>query len=587
MIQTKLLLIGGITLIATLEQGYALANPPLTLPEPTEHFPGFDFAQQPNPNEDRFLQPTPEPIPSEPTETEPVLPIPEEPVQPPPTESTETTIDVNRIEVVGSTIFGAEEFNPIIQPLEGRTVTIQELQNATDAIAQLYRDAGYLTSTAILPQQNVTEGVVTIQVIEGRLTDIQIEGTERLKPSYIRKRIQSATSPPLRVDTLEEQLRLLRTSPLFDTLNATLEAGDEVGESILVVQVEETNPFFGNVSVDNYSPPSVGSERLGVQLGYRNLIGIGDNLSGSYYRSTTGGSNLFDFSYRVPLNAKDGTLQLRTVIDRNEITEEPFDALNIEGETELYEISFRQPLIRTLRQEFALSLGFSYRDGQTFIFDRLPTPFGIGPDEDGVSRTSVFRFGQDYVKRDIQGAWSLRSQFSIGTDFFDATTNDAPIPDSRFFSWLGQVQRTQILGENHLLIIAANLQLTPDSLLASEQFVIGGGQTLRGYRQNVRSGDNGFRVSIEDRITLERNETGLPTFQLAPFVDVGAVWNHPDNPNDQPDQTFLASLGLGLLWEPIPNLNIRLDYGIPFVDLDDRRENAQDEGFHFSVGYQF
>lgn len=65
------------------------------------------------------------------------------------------------------------------------------------------------------------------------------------------------------------------------------------------------------------------------------------------------------------------------------------------------------------------------------------------------------------------------------------------------------------------------------------------------------------------------------------------MWNHPDNPNDQPDQTFLASLGLGVLWEPIPNLNIRLDYGIPFVDLDDRRENAQDEGFHFSVGYQF
>ena len=110
--------------------------------------------------------------------------------------------------------------------------------------------------------------------------------------------------------------------------------------------------------------------------------------------------------------------------------------------------------------------------------ENLPTPFGIGPDEDGVSRTSVFRFGQEYVKQDIQGGWSLRSQFNIGTDFFDATTNDAPIPDSRFFSWFGQVQRIQILGENHLLIIAANLQLTPDSLLASEQFVIGGGQSL-------------------------------------------------------------------------------------------------------------
>ncbi|MFP5272750.1 POTRA domain-containing protein [Coleofasciculus sp.] len=80
--------------------------------------------------------------------------------------------------------------------------------------------------------------------MEGRLADIQIEGTEGLKPSYIRKRIQSATSTPLRIDTLEEQLRLLRTNPLFDTLNATLEAGDEVGESILVVQVEEAMGFL-------------------------------------------------------------------------------------------------------------------------------------------------------------------------------------------------------------------------------------------------------------------------------------------------------------------------------------------------------
>ncbi|MEQ8753089.1 MAG: POTRA domain-containing protein [Coleofasciculus sp. G1-WW12-02] len=135
MIQTKLLIIGGFTLISTLEQGYALANSLLNLPEPTKHFPAFDFAQQPNPNEDRFLQPTPEPIPSEPTETEPVLPTPEEPVQPPPSEPTETTINVSTIEVVGGTVFGAQELNPIIQPLEGRTVTIQELQNATDAIA--------------------------------------------------------------------------------------------------------------------------------------------------------------------------------------------------------------------------------------------------------------------------------------------------------------------------------------------------------------------------------------------------------------------------------------------------------------------
>ncbi|NEP37962.1 MAG: BamA/TamA family outer membrane protein, partial [Okeania sp. SIO2H7] len=98
-------------------------------------------------------------------------------------------------------------------------------------------------------------------------------------------------------------------------------------------------------------------------------------------------------------------------------------------------------------------------------------------------------------------------------------------------------------------------------------------------------GDNGFRFSIEDRITFERDESGLPTIQFIPFIDAGAVWNNSDNPNNEflPSQRFLVGVGLGLLWQPVPQFNLRLDYGIPLIDLDDRGNNAQDSGFYFSV----
>ena len=129
------------------------------------------------------------------------------------------------------------------------------------------------------------------------------------------------------------------------------------------------------------------------------------------------------------------------------------------------------------------------------------------------------------------------------------------------------------------------MQLTPNSLLPSQQFVIGGGQSVRGYRQNARYGDNGLRFSIEDRITLQRNQAGAAVLLVAPFIDVGTVWNKSDNPNQLPRQRFLAGAGLGLLWEPLPRLNVRLDYGLPFVDLRDRGENVQDSGFYFSVFY--
>lgn len=103
----------------------------------------------------------------------------------------------------------------------------------------------------------------------------------------------------------------------------------------------------------------------------------------------------------------------------------------------------------------------------------------------------------------------------------------------------------------------------------------------------MRAGDNGVRFSVEDRITLIRNAAGQSTLQVLPFADLGVVWNHSNNPNPQARQQFLASLGLGAIWEPTPGLTLRVDYGLPLVNLDDRGRNIQDDGFHFRVGYEF
>lgn len=533
-----------------------------------------------DPNQDRFLQPLPTPDVSEPAEEPPLLPTPTP--EPTPTEPA-VEIPVREIEVTGSTILSAADINAIVQRYEGRSLTLEELRTVADEITQRYLDRGYITSRAILVDQTIADGVVQIRVVEGGLERIDIEGNRQVKASYIRNRIKLGAGTPLNQNALEDQLRLLKADPLFQNVEASLRAGEQLGQSVLTVRVTEADPWDAALSVDNYSPPSVGSERLGASLLYRNLTGIGDQVAAAYYVSTTGGAELYDFSYRVPLNAMNGTLQLRAAPNDYKITDPEFADLGIRGASELYEISYRQPLVRSPREEFALSLGFTFQDGQTFLFNDFPTPFVIGVDENGVSRTSVIKFGQDYVKRDPQGAWALRSQFNFGTGLFDATTNPAPIPDGRFFSWLGQAQRVQALGTNNLLIAQLDVQLTPDSLLPSQQFVIGGGQSVRGFRQNARSGDNGVRFSLEDRIALQRNEAGLPTLQLAPFVDLGAVWNQADNPNQINGDRFLGGAGLGLLWQPVRGLDVRLDYAVPFLELSDRGENAQDKAFYFSV----
>ncbi len=447
---------------------------------------GEIVAQAANPegnfNQERFPQAAPIPQPLTP-ETQPPVQAPTSETQP---EDANRSIEVKKIEVIGSTIFKPQQFSAITQKVEGRTVSLEELGQTTEAITKLYTDRGYITSKAIVINQTISQGVVQIQVFEGGVEAIEIEGTKRIHPNYVRSRVALGIGQPLSAINLENQLRLLRSDPLFSNIEASLRTGKQPGQSIVVVRVTEAKPWNMSFNIDNYSPPSVGSERFSVNSSYRNITGLGDELSASYYRTIAGGADISDFNYRVPLNAMNGTLQLRTSFSNNKVIQDPFKTFDIRGESELYEISYRQPLVRSPQTEFALLLGFTLQNGQTFTFAR-PTPFGFGPDSQGNSRTRVIKFGQDYSQRDTQGAWSLRSLFSFGIGAFDATTNASPVPDGKFFSWLGQIQRVQRLSNNNIFITQLETQLTPDGLLPSQQFVIGGGQSVRGYRQNARA----------------------------------------------------------------------------------------------------
>lgn len=536
------------------------------------------------PNIDRFPQPIPPtvPLPTRPPELKPTLPV--EPNLAPST----VLIPIQKINVVGVTQLKPVDLKQITQVVEGKSVTLTELQGVANAITQLYLDRGFITSRAIVSQQSIVNGVVQIQAIEGSIENIEVQGLERLQAGYVRDRLQRGTQKPFNQNALEDQLRLLKSDPLLSELEASLRPGTGAGQSILTVRLKESNSVTGFVGTDNYSSISTGAERIGSVLSYRNVTGLGDELSASYFRSFNGGSNAYDFNYRLPINAMNGTVQLRYAPSQSRITDPAFDTVNITSSSNLAEISYRQPLIRSSSEEFALSLGIAFQDGQT-LTKGVPFPVASsgGADVNGNTRTSIIKFGQDYLNRDAQGAWALRSQLNLGLNIGNATINPSPAPSGQFFSWLGQVQRAQRLATNHLLIAQADLQLTSDSLFPAQQFTIGGGQSIRGYGQNARSGDNGFRLSVEDRIALQADKSGNPTLQVVPFLDLGTVWNRAGNPTQLTGKTFLSSVGVGAIYQPFSQLSVRIDYALPLVNFNQPNESAKNQVINFSAGYSF
>jgi hemolysin activation/secretion protein len=541
-----------------------LAQTPPTIP------PGIIEPTRPG------LPPLPSTPPPTPTPS-PLIPPPETP-QTPPTQLG-VTVRVQRIEVLGSTVFSPEQLQAAVASFIGKDATFEELLAIRTAITNLYTDKGYTTSGAFLPPQDLTDGVVRIQVVEGAIEKVEIQGLQRLRSSYVRSRINLATQIPVNLRRLEDALQLLQLNSLISTVQAELSAGTAPGLSVLTLRVKEAQPYTAALIVENRDSPSVGEVRGTVAIAHNNLLGFGDRFNFDY--GITKGVNSYNLGYEFPLNPRDGTLSVSYGNTSSRIIEQPFSEFDINADSYTFSLGFRQPIIKTPTTEFALSLSTDLRQSQTFLLEDIPFSFSQGP-ENGKSRVTVLRFSQDWINRSTTRVLAARSQFSFGLDAFGATVNDTGT-DGRFTSWLGQFQWVQALGGNTILITRAAAQLSFDSLLPIEQLSVGGIDTVRGYRQNQRVADNGIVGSVELRYPIIRQPDGIGTLQLAPFFDIGTVWNQE---GEIASPSTLASIGLGLRWQLDPYLSARLDWGIPLLSIGDRGDSLQDNGISFSIRYQ-
>jgi hemolysin activation/secretion protein len=544
-------------------------------------------AQLPNIPPQDILPPRPEPTPLPSPEPLPplqeLLPTPAQPQTPDEIPSkTPQTITVETFKVIGSTVFTPAELAIVTEPFTDRPLSLAELFQARSAVTQLYLDRGYITSGAYIPPQKLQGGVVTIQVVEGSVEAINVTGTQRLSPQYIRRRIALATQKPLSRDRLLQGLRLLQLDPLIKTVSAELSAGTKPGENELVVTVAEAKTFEGTISLDNGRSPSVGSFRRRFQLREANLLGQADSITASY--TNTNGSNSLDLNYTWPVNPRNGTVSFSFGASASEIIEPPFDALELQAKSHYYELAFRQPIVQTPNQEFALGLTFSHQNSKAEYLESVfgfSIPFeSLGSDAEGRTRVSAVRLIQEWSHRGSQQVFALRSQFSVGLDFLDSTIN-TEAPDSRFFAWRGQGQWVRRLAPDTLLILRTDAQVADRALVALEQFGLGGFDSVRAYRQDSLLTDNGVLVSAEARIPLARFQQIDSILSVTPFIDLGKGWNQSGRPD--PDPSTLAAVGLGLRWQTSNRLTARLEWGVPLVSNPDSDRTLQENGLYLSI----
>jgi hemolysin activation/secretion protein len=522
------------------------------------------------------------PFQSPPTKSLPAVPpVPRSENQP----SEATKVFIREIQITGSTVFSPEDLAKITAPYLNRELAPEDFEEIRRALTLHYVNHGYINSGAIIPEQEVVGGAIHIQIVEGQLNKITVEERNRLRPSYITKRIALDAGPPLNIYRLQERLQILQQDPRIEQINGELKPGVRRGESELNVRIKERTPYQAGLRFNNYEPPSVGSVKGEAFFSCQNVTGFGDTLSLIYDR-TEGINPSFDASYSLPFTPRDTQAIFHYQRTELKVVEKPFEPLDIKSKFEVWGLTLRHPFYKTLYHELALAVTGERLHNETSLLGE-PFSFTLGA-ENGKSTVTALRIAPEWIYRTQTHVLAMRSRFSFGLHALDATiSQNKDVPDSDFFSWLGQFQWAKRFEKTEIeTSFRFDAQLSNRPLLPVEQIAVGGRYTVRGYRENQMVRDNGLVASFETRVPIVRHQPWADYVQLAPFVDYGRAWN---NDTDSGEQNYIASVGVGLRWAITFKRPFRwqpqfeIYWGRRLKHVPNPHDDLQDSGIHAQI----
>lgn len=484
----------------------------------------------------------------------------------------------------GNTIVATSQLAAIAAPYLARSNQLHELEELRQKLSRYYLHLGYVNS-GVLWDGKLIDGVMHLEVIEGKLSAINLKGIGNLNPRYVIQRLSKSDDGPLNMDVLRERFQLLLTDPLFQRMNARLIPGSQPGDAILDIELLRARPYQISLFANNYRPPSIGATALGADFSYRNLTGQGDLLGANVQSgSEFDGDTRSTLSWSLPLGYAGSKVSL--IIDRGSsaVIEQPAAVLDIRSKLSSDELGFGHPLWETLNQKLSVGVNYIRRANRSSL---LGVPYSFTPNEvSGITKERLWRGWFDYSYRTPVQSIALHSSFSFGrnnlADVAGLPAIDSPARSYRV--WLGQAQwARQLLDNGAQLLMRATVQRSPDHLLALDGLSVGGVNTVRGYRENQLVRDQGAYLNVEfDYPWLQNPGTAL-NFNLIPFIDHGSAHNQGG-----PSAT-LSSAGLAarLRWNNF-NLDIVVAHRLQkILARENTDSNLQDKGVHLQLSTKY
>lgn len=462
-------------------------------------------------------------------------------------------IEVGAIVIDGLIALDRSDFAAVIEPFAGRALDRSELRRLTDAVANHARARGYILATAWIPEQALTGGVLRVNVDEGGIDEIRIEGSD---DPVIRRQLERLLAiRPLTLAALQREVLLADDTSGVWIRKTRFER--DGGRRILVVDARRQD-FGGSVLLASDGTKPVGPIRARIDLDANGLISPRDRVDLSFSTTPLDPDELAFFSARYSVVVNDAGTLLGAFGSWSRTEPGAYlAARELLGESWQGGVRMRHPLLRGQRRSLWLEASAEVQDLAQDSFGTLARH-----DRIALARLGFYGFGP-LAGGTLQG----RATVSQGLDVLGATALGDPLasrldagPGFTTLSWWLNWRRS--LAPRVSLSLAASGQLSSDPLLIGESFALGGNAFLRGYDFAQAIGDEGVAGVGELRYDWPRALGAVQHLQLYAFADGGMVSNLAAGRGDE----TLASSGAGLRADVTRNLDFDFEVAVPLTD---------------------
>ena len=452
----------------------------------------------------------------------------------------EAKVIVKTIRITGNTEVPTSVLQPLVADLAGTEQSLTQLNTAARRITAFYRNQGFAVARAYLPAQDITDGAITIAVLEGRISSQKLNNESTLSNERTKAYLAGIKDGDvIKSEQIDRGLLLLQDTPGVASSRATLQPGASPGTSELLIEVKPADTVSGNATLDNYGGRYIGEYRLGAGLNIANPLNIGDIIS---FNGLTSGQGLSfgRLSYQLPLGSDGLKLGVAYLDLRYKLGRE-FAALLARGTANSTTVFASYPFIRSRFKNLNGTL--SYEDKTTTDFvDSTATVTGkkLKVTNLGLSGNLQDNLGgggfNSFDVAFIQGKLGIQSPGALAIDAASAQSNGS----YNKLTW--SASRLQRITDDTLLSFNINGQQAGKNLDSSEKFSLGGPTSIRAYPSGEGIGDEGYRGTLELRQTLMQNVQGVV------FYDFGTVKinKNPFGAAGTSNNKTLAGAGFGI-----------------------------------------